>query len=198
MKKCDLKLVLSFMGILWGIHFLNIILPWELRTLGLSPRTLHGLWGILFAPFLHANLAHLMSNSIPLLVLGLAFLSLYRQHLVDAFIIILLTQGIGVWIFGRVAVHFGASGLVYGLITYLIIFGVLRKKPVSICLAVAVAIYYGGTLLLGILPIYRFISWEGHLFGAIGGILAAFLTREEEQREAREPIAPTTDSIQLK
>ncbi|MDH3599714.1 MAG: rhomboid family intramembrane serine protease [Candidatus Tectomicrobia bacterium] len=170
MNKSELKLVFSFIGILWGIHFLNIILPWELRALGLLPRTLRGLWGILFAPFLHANLAHLISNSVPLLVLSLAFLSLYRKHLVDAFIIILLIHGSGVWIFGRLAVHFGASGLLYGLITYLIIFGFLRKKPVSICLAVAVAIYYGGTLLLGILPIYRFISWEGHLFGAIGGI----------------------------
>ena len=190
MKKSALNLVLSFIGILWGIHFLNMILPWELRHLGLFPRTLHGLLGIPFAPLLHSSLSHLISNSIPLLVLGLALLSFYRQHLVDSVIIILLIGGIGVWVFGRSSVHIGASGLVYGLITYLIVFGFLRKNPVSICLAVSVAIYYGGVLLSGILPTHRFISWEGHLFGAIGGVAAAYLTREEEKREAQEVSSP--------
>jgi membrane associated rhomboid family serine protease len=190
MKKSELKLVLSFIGILWAVHFLNIMLPWELRSYGLVPRTLHGLLGILFGPFLHANMAHLMNNSVPLLVLGLAFLSLYRNHLVDSLIIILLIHGIGVWLFGRLAVHIGASGLVYGFITYLILFGFMRKEPVSIFLAVAVALYYGGSLLSGILPIHRFISWEGHLFGAMGGVFAAYLTRGEENREAQEAISP--------
>jgi len=181
MKK-DLRYLLFFLALLWGIHILNFVLPWDLRLFGIIPRTIKGLWGIPFSHFIHGDFSHLISNSVPLMVLGLTFIVFYKEHLLYVFLLIIFTEGCLLWLLGRSGVHLGASGLVFGLIAYLIVFGFLRKKFLSIALALIVSSYYGGTLLFGILPIQRFVSWEGHLFGVLGGVVAAYLTRGEELR----------------
>jgi membrane associated rhomboid family serine protease len=146
---------------------------------GITPRTWNGLLGIPVAPLLHANLQHLISNTIPLtvLLLLLAGSSANTWKVVAG---IVLLSGALLWLFGRHAIHIGASGLIYGLITYLIISGVRERRIVPMITALIVGFLYGGALLAGVLPtLTPHISWEGHLFGAIAGGVVAFLQTKD-------------------
>jgi membrane associated rhomboid family serine protease len=168
--------VLAFVGCIWLVFIVSWLLPaLDLNSYGITPRTLRGLTGIAAAPFLHANLSHLISNTIPLTIL-LLFLagSSARSWLVV--ICIMIVGGATLWLFGRSATHIGASGLIYGLIAYLIVSGILERRFVSIAISIIVSVLYGGTLASGVLPsLSSHISWEGHLFGAISGVATAFL-----------------------
>lgn len=170
--------VIAFVAVIWGTFFLGYILPFNINSLGVTPRTLVGLVGIPATPFLHANLQHLLSNTVPLFVL-LTLLAGSHARSWKVVIEVVLLGGLLLWIFGRHATHVGASGLIFGLIAFLIVSGFREKRVVPLIVCVIVGFLYGGTLLSGVLPRFgSHVSWEGHLFGAIaGGTIAYVLTR---------------------
>jgi membrane associated rhomboid family serine protease len=181
--------VLAFVGFIWCVFIIGHVLPFRLESFGITPRTFRGLVGIPMAPFLHANLAHLISNTVPLTVLLLLLAgSKARSWAIVVYIVLL--SGALLWMFGRPAIHIGASGLIYGLIAYLIVSGISERRIVPMMIAIVVGFLYGGTLASGVLPTSAsHISWEGHLFGAIaGGGIALLLTKERNHAEA--PIMP--------
>lgn len=171
-KQLALK-VLIFIGVLWGIKLIDAIIPFDFAQLGIVPRTFKGLLGILFAPFLHANFFHLLSNTIPTFVLLLVLLSFYKKEAPIVILLSILMGGALVWIFGRSASHVGISGLIYSMAAFLITAGFLKKDIKSLLLSIVIIILYGG-LIWGIFPGRFWVSWEGHFFGAVVGVSLAF------------------------
>lgn len=164
--------IAAFVAVLWVIEIVNASGA-DLTDDGIRPRQLGGLWGVLWAPLLHASFAHLESNTIPLLVLGFLVLlgGLARFGAVTA--TVWLVSGIGVWLLGGTnTVVVGASGLAFGWLAYIIVRGVFTRSLVQIALGLVILVVYGG-LLWGVLPGASGVSWQAHLFGAVGGILAA-------------------------
>ena len=181
--------VLAFMSFVWCVFIVGHVLPFRLESFGVTPRTLRGLIGIPAAPFLHANLAHLISNTIPLSVLLLLLAGSKAQSWAIVTYIVFLS-GTLLWLFGRPATHIGASGLIYGLIAYLLATGIREQRIVPMIISMVVGFLYGGTLASGVLPSSAsHISWEGHLFGAIaGGVIAYLLTKQRDNAEM--PVMP--------
>jgi len=171
------KLALAFVGVLWLIHFSNFALDLGPEELGLRPREWPGLVGVLFAPLLHANFEHLLSNSLPMLVVGTTMLYLYPRASPRVLPAVYLGPGLAVWLVGRSAVHIGASGIIYGLVAYVMLAGLIRRDRRAIGAALLVCFMYG-TLVWGVLPIRTGVSWETHLAAAlIGGALALAFRR---------------------
>jgi membrane associated rhomboid family serine protease len=143
-----------------------------LNQFGIIPRNLIGLRGILFAPFLHANLAHLIGNTIPFITLGWLIMLREISDFVVVSIISALVGGLGTWVFGSPGIHIGASGVIFGYLGYLLSRGYFERKPLSIAMSLFVLVLYG-SLIWGLLPFQYGISWEGHLFGFLGGVVSA-------------------------
>lgn len=181
----EINAVALFVGAIWVVFFLSLAFP-VLDNYGVIPRRIIGLVGIPAMPFLHANFGHLLGNTIPLIVL-LILLAGSRAESWQVVLDIALLGGLLLWVFGRVAVHIGASGLISGLTAFLIVAGLLEQRIIPLLIAIIVGFLYGGSLILGVIP--RFgsnISWDGHLFGAIaGGIVAYALTRETTKQPAK-------------
>ena len=154
-----------------ALQLLNVATGYSLMAFGLVPRTLHGLFGILTSPFLHASFAHLSANLIAFLVLGTLVIldGLHRFIAVSA--IVILLGGALVWLFGFAGIHVGASGWVFGLWAYLLARAWFHRSWSNLITAGVVALLYGG-LILGFLP-RQGVSFEGHLFGALAGFIAA-------------------------
>ncbi|MFM8214400.1 MAG: rhomboid family intramembrane serine protease [Pirellula sp.] len=178
-----------FGGVLWMVFMADWILPVDLRRWGIVPRELGGLWGILFSPFLHGDLSHLLSNFLPLMILLALLLVTQKQGWLIVMQIVLI-GGLLLWIFGRPAVHIGASGLIYGLIAYLMAAGFRQGRFGPALAALLVGFLYGGTLLSGVLPsVGEQVSWDGHLTSAIaGGLLGYFSTSLGQAPVAQEPV----------
>jgi membrane associated rhomboid family serine protease len=171
-----LLVVGSFVLLLYAIEIVNTLMLHSLNgTFGLRPRTPGGLLDILTFPLLHANLAHLLSNTLPLMIFGfLVFLSGLRVF-VTALASSWLGSGVVVWLIGGFNVTVGASGLVFGLFAFLLVRGFVNRHWGQILLSVVLFVAYGG-ILFGVLPIVAgYVSWQAHLGGAAGGILAALL-----------------------
>jgi membrane associated rhomboid family serine protease len=166
--------IAGFIAVIWVAEFVDqLIGGGRLDRHGILPRSLEGLDGILWAPLLHGGIGHLMSNTLPLAVLGglIALRGAKRWATVTAFIA--LVAGLATWVLARPSIHIGASMLVFGYITYLVTAGFFERRIGGVILGVAVLVFYGGTLLWGVLPIHQGVSWEGHLFGAVAGVGAA-------------------------
>jgi membrane associated rhomboid family serine protease len=168
----------------------EVALGGSLDRFGVRPRSPAGLWGILAAPLLHAGWLHLASNTGPFIVLG--WLVLLRG--IGTFVVVtlcaMLLGGLGVWVFGGAnSLHIGASGLVFGYLGYVLARGYFERSIRSVVLAVAAGILYGG-LLVGLLPGQRGISWEGHVFGLLGGVAAAYLLVGVRAAKIRAPDDP--------
>ncbi len=172
-----LKLALGFVAVLWAVHLLSWGAGLDLQRFGIAPRRLDGLPGILFAPLLHGNFSHLISNSVPMVVLGAGLLYLYPNSAPKVLAAVYLGTGIVVWLVARPAVHIGASGLVYGLVSYIFWAGLLRWDMRAIAASMLVYFLYG-TLAWGVLPIWVGVSWETHLAAAVIGLWAAIWFRE--------------------
>jgi membrane associated rhomboid family serine protease len=170
--KRDLTGVGIFIALIWIVFVLDTFL--ELENYGLVPRTLSGLTGIVTMPFLHADFKHLLGNSIPLAV-TMMLLAGSRANSGAIVTIITLLSGIGLWIFGRTALHIGASGVVFGLIAFHICAGIFEKRLQSVVLSVVVGLLYASTNLQGIVPFQPGVSWEGHLIGSIAGAFVALV-----------------------
>lgn len=165
----------GMVGSMWVLEIVDKILGGALDQYGVVPRTLVGLRGILFAPFLHGGFAHLMSNTVPLLVLGLIIMLRRKRDLAYVSVLSGLVGGAGIWLIGASnSVHLGASILVFGYLGYLLSRGIFERRFWPIVGSVVVFFLYGGAL-FGVLPGQAGISWEGHLFGFLGGILSAKL-----------------------
>ena len=171
--KEELVGILVFVAVIWTVSLAGIF--WEpLRiTLALIPRKLAGLDGIVTMPFVHEGLGHLIGNTLPLLVL-LALLAGSRGRSWVIVATIVVVNGVLLWLAGGTGAHSGASGLVMGLITYLISSGLFEQRPIPLIISVVVAFFYGTTLIWNLLPLSPGTSWTGHLFGAIAGVVAGY------------------------
>jgi membrane associated rhomboid family serine protease len=177
--KQALTAALAVVAILWGIHALNWVLPIELRNFGIRPRAFAGLVGIVGAPLLHGNLNHLIANTSALIVLLTATLAYSRTLAIAALAIIVGMGGLMVWVFGSAsATHIGASGVVFGLIGYLLFIGLFRREWIALAVSAAVLLLYGGAL-LSLLRLDPGVSWSSHFFGFLSGAAAAWSTREK-------------------
>ena len=162
-------LALIWLSFIADIFLVNI----SFTHYGLLPRTIQGLFGIVSCPLIHASLFHIISNSVPLLVLLTITAVFFKEDSYYVVFFIVIIGGALVWAFGRASYHVGASGLVYGLAAFLIAFGIYKKKAIPILVSIFVGITYGTSMLIGFLPIFPGVSWEGHLFGAIAGVITA-------------------------
>jgi len=173
----------GFVVFLWGLEIVDAAMNNRLDQYGVEPRDGEGLLGILFAPVLHAGWDHLSANTVPALVLGfLAFASGVVRGL-EATLVIWLVAGIGVWLVAPSnSIHLGASSLIFGWLVYLMIRGIFTRRAGQIILGMVLFFLYG-SLLWGVLPGQPGVSWQGHLFGAIGGGLAAWLIGLDERTE---------------
>jgi membrane associated rhomboid family serine protease len=180
----ELHGVLAFVGVIWLVFGAECVLPFPLESYGIIPRTTRGLIGIPAAPFLHANLTHLVNNTIPLTVL-LILLAGSRARSWSVVASIVLLGGALLWLFGRPANHIGASGLIFGLIAYLIVSGICERRFVPLMISIIVGLLYGGALVSGVVPSWgSHVSWDGHLFGAIaGGGIAYLMTKDRDTVE---------------
>ena len=156
----------------WLVWAADAVLPGHLGH-GIVPRTVYGLSGIVMAPFLHANLQHLLANTIPFVILGAVILLRGARAFTTVAIVSALVAGAGTWLFGAPGtMHIGASGVVFGFFGYLLFRAAYDRRLSSFLIALVVAVLYGGSLLMSIVPAQG-ISWTGHLFGFIGGVIAA-------------------------
>ncbi len=166
--------VLAMIVLMWGEEVVDTALDGRLDRFGIRPRQMDGLDGILFAPFLHGGFGHLVANTLPLLLLGGAICLGSVARFVRVTLIVGVLGGAGTWLTGPAhSVHIGASGLVFGYLTYLISRGIFARKVTYIVGGVVTFLVYGGVL-WGLLP-RPGVSWQGHLFGALGGVVAAWL-----------------------
>ena len=164
--------------IMWIVFLVEFESGLSFSKYGLKPRTLSGLLGIFTIPFLHGSWSHLVNNSVPMLILGWALFKFYPTLAVKTLLWIYLMGGMWLWISGRSSYHIGASGVVYGLATFLFFSGVWRREKSVAALSLLVAFMYG-SMWWGVLPVDPTISWEGHLWGGLAGIVLAFIYRKK-------------------
>lgn len=179
-----LLLVAAMVVLMWLVETVDLVAG-NLDALGIEPREAEGLTGIPLAPFLHGGFGHLIGNTVPFVVLGavIALSGVARVAAVTA--IVAVVGGLGTWLVGPAGtVHIGASGLVFGFAAYLLVRGFYSRRPLHLVVGVAVLVVYGTTLLFGFVPTPG-VSWQGHLFGAIGGVLAARLLHARREPAAR-------------
>lgn len=175
--------VVAMAAAMWIVELIDLLPSTDLDRWGIRPRQLDGLIGIVTTPFLHADLTHLIENTIPFLVLGCVIASSGTQRFVQVTVITAVVAGLGTWLVGPSGtVHIGASGLVFGYLAYLIVRGVFERRLGYLAIGLLVLFFYGGAL-WGLLP-QPGISWQGHIFGALGGVLAAWVIHGRRGEEA--------------
>ncbi len=163
----------ALVAVMWAVELINVLDSYRLDRDGIVPRNVSHLDGVLFAPFLHASFSHLLGNTVPFVIFGLAIALAGAGRLLLVSLIVALVSGLGTWLTapgGTVTV--GASGVVFGYAAYLISRGLFDRRIAEIALGVLIGLLFGGALLSDLVP-HSGISWEAHLFGAIGGVIAA-------------------------
>lgn len=195
--------IISFVVLLWLIELWDSLTGHRLDNNGIRPLESDGLVGILFAPLLHSDWDHLIANSVPALVLGFLMTLAGMSRFIFATAIVWILGGFGTWLIGNVGAHcpyvgvrcetnhIGASGLIFGWLAFLIVFGFFTRKIWEIVVGVVVLLVYG-SILLGVLPGTAGVSWQGHLSGAVAGVVAAYLLSgpERKARALRRPVQP--------
>jgi membrane associated rhomboid family serine protease len=181
--------ILLFVAVLWAVEVVDTVLGGRLDHYGVRPRTDDGLLGVAVAPLLHGGFGHLLANTAPLLVLGFLLLLHGLRRWAQVTAVVWVVGGLGTWLTGSPgSIHIGASGLVFGWLAYLILIGFLNGRLGQIAVGVLVLVLYGG-LLWGVLPGAAGVSWQGHLFGAVGGVVAA-LWLQDAPAPRRTPAPP--------
>jgi membrane associated rhomboid family serine protease len=180
-KKLFLSIIIPgiFIFFMWLVKIIEILFELDLSGYGIFPLTLKGLPGIIFSPFIHADFNHLFNNSLPLFFLSVALFYFYSEVALKVFIWTYFLTGILVWIAGREAWHIGASGLVYGLASFLFFSGIIRRYYRLIALSLLIVFIYG-SMVWGIFPgIYKYVSWESHMLGFFSGVVLAVWYRNK-------------------
>lgn len=179
--KDNISLLFGLAAIAWALEIFDLILFGFLDSFGIQPRTIRGLFGVAATPFLHLGFGHLISNTLPFFVLGGIVLIGGRKIFLLASLLILAIGGGAVWTLGPGATnHIGASGLIFGYLGFLLARGIFEKSGFWIVVSIIVLVFYGG-MIAGVLPGQAGVSWQGHLFGFLGGVVAAkvLFTREK-------------------
>jgi len=161
-----------FVALLWLIHLLSFLTGADLAWLGVLPRRFFGLIGVLTGPLIHSDLLHLLSNSFPLVLVSGFILLLQGRKAERVFVLVYVLSGLLNWVIGRAGYHVGASGVVYGLVGFLLFNGFLRQHRGAMAVSLAVLFLYSG-LFYGLFPAAERVSWEGHLAGLLAGLVAA-------------------------
>ena len=181
------QVIVAFVALLYAVELVDTLMGHRLDGGGVRPREVDGLDGILFAPLLHYGWGHLVANTLPLLVFGFLILLAGVARWAAVTAVVWVVGGVGTWFAGQPhSIHLGASVLAFGWLVYLLLRGVFARDAAQVALGVILLLVYGG-LLYGVLPGQPGISWQGHLFGALGGALAAywFGVRDRERRALR-------------
>ena len=186
--RVGIRMTLAFVALIWVIKITEFGFGIDFSNYGILPRTLRGSIGIVTAPLVHGDLFHLLSNTFPLLVLGIAIFYFYDKIALLVLGIIYLLTGFWVWIAARDAYHIGASGLVYGMLTFLLFSGFIRKDRASLSISFMILLLYGGSFFAGILPGEKHISWESHLMGAVAGIFNAIYFKNSGKTTVEEDV----------
>ena len=192
--KHSLIFPVTFLIIMWAIKIFEWGLNLDFTRLGIFPLRLKGLVGIFTSPLIHSDFNHLIANSVPFLILCWGIFYFYRPLSYLIFILCYLSTNIMVWICAREAYHIGASGLVYAFASFLFFSGIIRNYYRLIAISLLVVFLYGG-LFWGIFPILKNVSWEGHLFGAISGLIYAIVYQNKGPQKPKAIIPEDDDSI---
>ncbi len=176
-----------FLFVIWAVKIFEITMDLSLVEGGVFPRRISGLKGILFSPTIHGDWKHLLDNSLPAFFLSLAVFYFYRDIAYRIWLLIYFIGGILLWAVGREAYHIGASGLIYGLATFLFLSGVIRKVRSLMAISLLVVFWYGG-MVWGLLPFDYEVSFEAHITGAVSGIILAILYRDQGPVPERSPL----------
>jgi len=172
-RRTAFSILFAMVLLMWVLEIADVALDHRLDRYGIEPRDVDGLDGVVTAPFLHVGFGHLIGNTLPFVVMGVVIALEGPLRLVGVTAISALVSGLGTWIVApENSIHLGASGVVFGYATYLIARGAFTRRFVELAIGLAVAVIWGGALLGGLEP-QQGISWQGHLFGAIGGVVAA-------------------------
>lgn len=171
--------------IMWVVQIIQFFTPLDFGNFGIRPRSFEHLTGIFTAPFVHGDFPHIISNTPTFFVLMATILFFFRKVAYKSILVITVLTGLFVWVFARESYHIGASGVLYGLVSFVFWSGVFRRNVRSIILALIVLMMYSG-LIVGVLPTQEGVSWESHLFGGISGIIAAYLFRKEVEEDELE------------
>lgn len=174
----SLKFSAIVLIIIWSVKIFEIVFDYDFTEYGVLPRKFNGLIGILFSPLIHSDVNHLLSNSLPVIILCLLIFNFYSQIAKKILIYLYFISGLWLWCIGRDSFHIGASGLIYAMASFLFFSGILRKNSQLSAVALLVIFIYGG-LFWGLFPIHKNVSWEGHLTGFIAGILVSFIFRKD-------------------
>jgi len=180
-KKLLLSMIIPFIiiAVIWLVKIIEILFEIDFSSFGIHPLSADGLAGIVLSPFIHADLNHLFNNTLPLFFLSVALFFFYSEVALRVLILTWVFSGILVWISGREAWHIGASGVVYGLASFLFFSGIIRKYFRLIALSLLIVFLYG-SMVWGIFPgVYRNVSWEAHMLGFFSGIVLAVWFRHE-------------------
>lgn len=173
LSKQNLVLSVKLVAIFWLVHIVNLFVGMRLNIFGILPRHPFGLIGVATSPFLHGNIEHLFFNSIAMFVLFDLMLIYGVPVFLLASIIIMIVGGLGVWLFARRGIHIGASGLMLGYWMFLLVNAYFERSVMAVVLA-ALCLYYLAALGLSLLPGEKATSWEAHVFGAVGGVVAVY------------------------
>lgn len=168
---------LTFVVILWAIKVFEVATDADFSGLGLVPLNTKGLIGIFTGPLIHGNWQHLLSNSLPLILLGWAIFYFYKDIAIKVFVLSYFISQIWLWFFAREGSHIGASGLIYAFASFLFVSGIIRRNRNLMALSLLVIFLYG-SLIWGILPLEERVSWEGHLMGMVAGIIIAIYYKD--------------------
>ena len=181
--KTQILVLGGLVALMWITEFVDIFFfRGRLDAFGIRPHSFIGLRGILFAPFLHGGLRHLIANTIPFLTLGWLVMLRETSDFFVVSIITMLVSGLGVWLTGSpYSIHVGASGIIFGYFGFLLLRGYFERSFAAILFSLVVGFLYGG-MIWGVLPIQYGISWQGHLFGFIGGAIAARLLAKPKRK----------------
>ena len=185
-RNIGFTVVVGMLALMWVLEIYDQAADANLDQYGIEPREVSGLDGILWAPFLHGGFDHLVSNTVPFVIMGLGIALAGVARLVAVTLITIAVGGVGTWLVGPDnSVHIGASGVVFGYATYLLVRGFFNKSALELLMGLIVGAVWGTALLSGLLP-REGVSWQGHLFGAVGGVVAARVLATRTRRSPAE------------
>lgn len=176
------RLPLLFVLFMLVVKIVEVSFDTSFVTLGVYPRDVRGIFGVLTSPFVHKDWAHLMGNAVPIFALGSLFVYFNRPNFREISLLLFFISGVWLWVLGRPSYHIGASGIVYALAAYLITYGFVIRNPATLAITFLVVLFYG-SLVWYVLPIKDGMSWEAHLSGALCGVLLAIYYAREYKRK---------------